>query len=86
MREKTTHSDTLMRQVLLTVTEMEAKIESSYLRNMSLEIEEFKQNLKNVTGKSCNVIQFYDFCYCKCGSMLIFFCGGGDFFLKFVDQ
>lgn len=86
VREKTTHSDTLMRQVLLTVTEMEAKIESSNLRNMSLEIEEFKQNLKNITGKSCNVIQFYDFCYCKCGSMLIFFCGGGDFFLKFVDQ
>lgn len=56
VREKTTHSDTLMRQVLLTVTEMEAKIESS---NMSLEIEEIKQNVKNFAGKPCTVIQFY---------------------------
>lgn len=51
VREKTTHSDTLMRQVLLTLTEMDAKIESSDVRNMSLEIEEIKNNVKNITGK-----------------------------------
>lgn len=52
VREKTTHSDTLMRQVLLTVTEMDAKMGASDLLNMSLEIEEIKNNVKNITGKS----------------------------------
>lgn len=49
VREKTTHSDTLMRQVLLTVTEMEVKMKTSdfQLQNMSLQIE----NLKNSSGK-----------------------------------
>lgn len=70
VREKITHSDTLMRQVLLTVTEMEAKIESS---NMSLEIEEIKQNVKNIAGKPCNVIQF---------SVYITVNGGGGLFLS----
>lgn len=51
VREKTTHSDTLMRQVLLTVTEMEAKIETSNQRNISLEIDEIKTFLKNGSGK-----------------------------------
>lgn len=57
VREKTTHSDTLMRQVLLTVTEMYAKIEASDLRNMSLEIEEIKKNVENITGKSRNNVR-----------------------------
>lgn len=56
VREKTTHSDTLMRQVLLTVTEMDAKMGASDLLNMSLEIEEIKNNVKNITGKSRNNI------------------------------
>lgn len=56
VREKTTHSDTLMRQVLLTVTEMDAKMGASDLLNMSLEIEEIKNNVKNITGKSRNDI------------------------------
>lgn len=49
VREKTTHSDTLMRQVLLTVTEMEVKMKTSdfQLQNMSLQIEK----LKNSSGK-----------------------------------
>lgn len=49
MREKTTHSDTLMRQVLLTVTEMEVKMQTSdfQLQNMSLQIEK----LENSSGK-----------------------------------
>lgn len=49
MREKTTHSDTLMRQVLLTVTEMEVKMKTSdfQLKNMSLQIEK----LENSSGK-----------------------------------
>lgn len=41
VQEKTTHSDTLMRQVLLTVTEMEVKMKTSdfQLQNMSLQTE-----------------------------------------------
>lgn len=54
VREKTTHSDTLMRQVLLTVTEMDVKMGASDLLNMSLEIEEIKNKVKNITGKSRN--------------------------------
>lgn len=45
-----------MRQVLLTVTEMDAKMGASDLLNMSLEIEEIKNNVKNITGKSRNNI------------------------------
>lgn len=49
VQEKTTHSDTLMRQVLLAVTEMEVKMKTSdfQLQNMSLQIEK----LKNSSGK-----------------------------------
>lgn len=50
MREKTTHMDTLMRQVLLTVNEMDAKFETSNLRNVSLEIEKLRHIIKNDTG------------------------------------
>lgn len=41
VQEKTTHSDTLMRQVLLTITEMEVKMKTSdfQLQNMSPQIE-----------------------------------------------
>lgn len=53
VREKTTHSDTLMRQVLLTVTEMDAKIESSdlQLHNMSLQIEKLQNSSGNMNIK-----------------------------------
>lgn len=51
VREKTTHSDTLMRQVLLTVNEMDTKIESSDLHHMTLEIEKMKSFIKNSSGK-----------------------------------
>lgn len=51
VREKTTHSDTLMRQVLLTVTEMDDKLDSSDLRNMTLEIEKIKLFMKTSLGK-----------------------------------
>lgn len=49
VQEKTTHSDTLMRQVLLTVTEMEVKMKTSdfQLQNMSHQIEK----LGNSSGK-----------------------------------
>lgn len=49
VQEKMTHSDTLMRQVLLTVTEMEVKMKTSdfQLQNMSLQIEK----LGNSSGK-----------------------------------
>lgn len=40
VNEKTTHMDTLLRQVLLTVNEMDDKIESSNLHNMSFAVEE----------------------------------------------
>lgn len=53
VRQKTTHSDTLMRQVLLSVTEMDAKLESS---NMTFEIEKIKFFIKNSLGKwNCNI-------------------------------
>lgn len=69
VREKTTHSDTLMRQVLLTVTEMDTKMGASDLLNMSLEIEEIKNNVKNITGKSRNNISKWFF-----GNMSAFNC------------
>lgn len=52
LREKTTHMDTLSRQALLTVNEMEAKIETIYdLRNKTLEIDKYLDLLKNHSGK-----------------------------------
>lgn len=42
VNEKTTHMNTLLRQVLITVNEMDDKIETSYLRNMSFAVEELK--------------------------------------------
>lgn len=53
VREKTTHSDTLMRQVLLTVTEMDAKIGASafQLHNMSLQIEQLLNSSGNINIK-----------------------------------
>lgn len=52
MREKTTHSDTLMRQVLLTVTEMEVKMKTSdfQLQNMSLQIEKLQNSSGNINN------------------------------------
>nr|XP_022309764.1 uncharacterized protein LOC111115354 [Crassostrea virginica] len=60
VQQKETHMDTLLRQVLLTVNEMDAKIESSglhkiesnelRLQNMSLEIEQLKAFTKNDTA------------------------------------
>lgn len=50
LHEKTTHMDTLMRQVLLTVTEMDDKIETSNLRNMSFAVEELQNFVRNKTG------------------------------------
>lgn len=52
MREKTTHSDTLMRQVLLTVTKMEVKMQTSdfQLQNMSLQIEKLENSSDTVIG------------------------------------
>ena len=47
VQQKETHMDTLLRQVLLTVNEMDAKIESSGLQNISLEIEQLKALTKN---------------------------------------
>lgn len=57
MQQKETHMDTLLRQVLLTVNEMDAKIESSglhkiesnelRLQNMSLEMDQLKALTKN---------------------------------------
>lgn len=57
VQQKETHMDTLLRQVLLTVNEMDAKIESSglhkiesnelRLQNMSLEMEQLKALTKN---------------------------------------
>ena len=47
VQQKDTHMDTLLRQVLLTVNEMDAKIESSRLQNISLEIEQLKALTKN---------------------------------------
>ena len=47
VQQKETHMDTLLRQVLLTVNEMDAKIESSGLQNISLEIEQLKTLAKN---------------------------------------
>lgn len=50
VREKTTHSDTLMRQVLLTVTEMEVKMKTSdfQLQNMGLQIETLQNSSGNI--------------------------------------
>lgn len=42
VNEKTTHMNTLLRQVLITVNEMDDKIETSNLRNMSFAVEELK--------------------------------------------
>lgn len=52
VREKTTHSDTLMRQVLLTVTEMEVKMKTSdfQLQNMSLQIEKLQNSSGNINN------------------------------------
>ena len=47
VQQKETHMDTLLRQVLLTVNEMDAKIESSGLQNISLEIQQLKALTKN---------------------------------------
>lgn len=53
VQEKTTHSDTLMRQVLLTVTEMEVKMKTSdfQLQNMSLQIEKLENSSGNINIK-----------------------------------
>lgn len=59
VREKTTHSDTLMRQVLLTVNEMDVKLESSDLRNMSLEMKKIQYLVRNISGKSCLLLIVY---------------------------
>lgn len=59
VREKTTHSDTLMRQVLLTVNEMDVKLESSDLRNMSLEMKKIQDLVGNISGKSCFLLIVY---------------------------
>lgn len=48
VREKTTLSDTLMRQALLTVDETDAKIETSNFKTLSLETK--KTPMKNITG------------------------------------
>lgn len=48
--EKSTIMNTLMRQVLLNFNEMDAKIETSNLNNLSLERK--KTLVKNITGKS----------------------------------
>lgn len=50
VNEKTTHMDTLLRQVLLTVNEMDDKIESSNLHNMSFAVEELQNIVRNRTG------------------------------------
>nr|XP_022305497.1 uncharacterized protein LOC111112347 [Crassostrea virginica] len=52
VQQKETHMDTLLRQVLLTVNETDAKIESNELRlqNMNLEMEQLKTFTKNDTA------------------------------------
>lgn len=51
LREKTTHMDTLSRRALLTVNEMDAKIETIYdLRNTTLEINKYLDLLQNHSG------------------------------------
>nr|XP_022305496.1 uncharacterized protein LOC111112346 [Crassostrea virginica] len=50
VQQKETHMDTLLRQVLLTVNEMDAKIERSKLQNISLETEHLKALTKNDTA------------------------------------
>lgn len=50
VNEKTTHMNTLLRQVLLTVNEMGDKIESSNLHNMSFAVEELQNIVRNRTG------------------------------------
>lgn len=55
--EKSTLMNTLMRQVLLTFNEMDAKIETSNLNNLSLERK--KTLVKNITGKSFHRITYF---------------------------
>lgn len=52
--EKSTRMDTLMRKVLITFNEMDAKSETSNLNNLS--VERKKTLLENVTGKSFHSI------------------------------
>ena len=47
VQQKEIHMDTLLRQVQMTVNEMDAKIESSRLQNISLEIQQLKALTKN---------------------------------------
>lgn len=56
MRGKTTLSDTLMRQALLTVDKTDAKIETSNFNKLSLEAK--TNPVKNITGKSFNSITY----------------------------
>lgn len=61
LQEKTTHMDTLSRQVLLTVNEMDAKIETSDFRNKTLEIDQYYDFLKNAGGK--NIVKLFFFMF-----------------------
>ena len=71
VQQKETHMDILLRQVLLTVNEMDAKIESSgsqkiesntlRLQNMSLEIEQLKAFTKNGNSMFYIIYQFSRF-------------------------
>lgn len=49
--EKIIYLDMLMRQVLFIVIEMDVKMGVSDLFNMSFEIEEIKNKVKNIIGK-----------------------------------
>lgn len=56
VRGKTTLSDTLMRQALLTIDKTAAKIETSNFNKLSLETK--KNPVKNITGKSFNSLTY----------------------------
>lgn len=54
MLEKATRMDTLMRKVLITFNEIDAKSETSNLNNLS--VKRKKTLVENVTGKSFHSI------------------------------